>query len=157
MLQFFKPKPTDFVAPMSGTLIPLHKVRDQVFSSKSMGDGFAIELNEGTVVSPVDGEIILVFPTKHAIGVLGEDKNEYLLHVGLDTVYLQGEGFQVHVEVGTKVKKGDPLLTIDLPLMKSKNIDLTSPILITNLEGRGIKLLKKGEVKQGDKDIIQID
>lgn len=157
MFQLFKSRPIDFVAPMSGILIPLQKVRDQVFSSKSMGDGFAIELSEGTVVSPVNGEIMFIFPTKHAIGILGEDKNEYLLHVGLDTVYLQGEGFEVHVEVGNKVYKGDPLITIDLPMMKSKKIDLTSPVLVTNLDGRGIKLLKKGEVKYGVKDIIQID
>lgn len=157
MFDFLKTKPSDFVSPMSGILIPLNEVKDKVFSSKSMGEGFAIELREGSVVSPVNGVVVLVFPTKHAIGVLGDDNNEYIIHIGLDTVYLKGEGFDVHVDVGTRVSKGDRLLTADIVLMKAKNLDLTSPVLITNLNGRRFKLLKRGEVKLGESDLIRID
>lgn len=156
MLKMFKTKVHDFVSPMSGTLIPLESVSDPVFSSKSMGDGFAVLLEEGDIVSPVAGVIMAVFPTRHAIGILGNDGNEYLLHIGLDTVYLQGEGFDLMVNQGDKVKQGQLLLSVDIEFIRSKGIDLTSPVIVTNLDGRAFKLLKKGAVQRNDGDLIKI-
>ncbi len=156
MFQLFKAKPHTFIAPMCGVMKPLEEVADPVFSSKSMGDGFAVALEEGKVVSPVDGEIMAIFPTKHAIGILGKDGYEYLLHIGLDTVYLQGEGFDLKVQSGDQVKPGDLLLEVDLELLRSKQIDLTSPVIVTNLDGRKVKLLKQGPVSLKEADLIQI-
>lgn len=153
----FKPKPADIVSPMCGTIIPLEKVNDPVFSEKSMGDGFAVKFSEGNVYSPVDGEIILTFPTKHAIGIKSDDRNEILVHIGLDTVTLNGEGFDLKVEVGQRVQKGDLLVEVKHEFFKDKGIDMTSPIIITNLKGRRVVMLKKDElVKEGDYGLIAI-
>jgi len=92
----------------------LEEVPDPVFAQKMMGDGIAIEPTEGTVVSPVNGEIVQFFPTKHAIGIKSETGVEVLIHVGLETVGMKGEGFEGLVEVGDKVKVGTPLLTFDI-------------------------------------------
>lgn len=156
MFQLFKAKPHPFVSPMSGLAKPIEEVSDPVFSSKSMGDGFAIVLDGKSVVSPVDGEIMVLFPTKHAIGILGNDGYEYLIHIGLDTVYLNGEGFDLKVQVGDRVKQKDLLLEVDVDLLRSKQINLTSPVIITNLDGRKVKLLKKGLVAQNEAELIQI-
>lgn len=152
----FKPKALNFISPMDGEIMPLEKVSDQVFASLAMGDGFAIKMSSNTIVSPVDGEVVAIFPTKHAIGLLGNDGNEYLIHVGFDTVNLKGEGFELAIAAGDKVKQGDLLLTIDLDVMKKHNVDLTSPVVVTNLEQRQVKLLVKGVVTQGQPDILQI-
>lgn len=153
----FKPKALDLVSPMTGKVIALASVKDEVFSSKSMGDGFAVELASGNVHAPVDGEVVLVFPTKHAIGLKGDDRNEYLIHIGMDTVNLGGEGFTTHVEVGQKVTKGQLMVEVDHEFFKSKNIDLTSPVIVTNLNGRRVIQLKQDvQVNQGESGIIAI-
>ena len=101
----FRPKPVDFAAPFEGKLMNLEAVPDPVFASKSMGDGFAIEMQNGKVLSPVSGTIVAVFPTGHAIGIKADDRNEYLIHLGLDTVNYKGEGFTVHVEQNQRVTR----------------------------------------------------
>ena len=106
------------VSPIEGKILPITEVPDQVFSGKMMGDGFAIEPTEGTVVSPVNGEIVNVFPTKHAIGIQSEGGKEILIHFGIDTVKLNGEGFEALVAQGDKVKQGQPLLKVDLAFVK---------------------------------------
>ncbi|MCI6272106.1 MAG: PTS glucose transporter subunit IIA [Erysipelotrichaceae bacterium] len=143
MFNIFKPKPIDFISPISGEIIDLDKVSDPVFSSRSMGDGFAVKFLNGNVFSPVDGEIVALFPTNHAIGIKAVDRNEYLIHVGLDTIKYEGKGFVPHVKIGDNVKKGQLLLEVNHDFFKSNNVDMTTMILVTNLRGRKFVMIKK--------------
>ncbi|MFC7371669.1 PTS glucose transporter subunit IIA [Fictibacillus iocasae] len=120
------------VAPLTGKVVALEDVPDPTFAQKMMGDGIAIEPIEGVVVSPVNGEIVQFFHTKHAIGIKSEAGTEILIHVGLETVGMKGEGFEGHVEVGDKVSAGDKLLSFDLDLIKEKAASTITPIIITN-------------------------
>ncbi|MBP1968625.1 PTS system trehalose-specific IIC component [Virgibacillus natechei] len=119
-------------APLSGEVIPLDNVPDPTFSQKMMGDGLAIEPSVGKVVAPFDGEIVQLFPTKHAIGLRGNSGVEVLIHIGLETVTLDGEGFEAHIKQGDQVKAGDPLVTFDLAYIKEKAASAITPIIITN-------------------------
>jgi PTS system glucose-specific IIA component len=129
-----KEKPTheDVVAPLTGTIKPLEEVPDPVFAQKMMGDGIAIEPTDGEVVAPVDGEVVQVFPTKHAVGLRSEAGVELLIHVGLETVSMNGEGFTAHVAAGDRVKKGQRLLTVDFGLVQQKAKSTITPIIVTN-------------------------
>jgi len=125
-----------FLAPMSGVILSLDDVPDQVFSGRMMGEGFAIEPSSGQVVAPVTGQITTFFPTKHAIGLLADDGREILIHVGLDTVNLKGEGFVAKVKEGDRVEAGDVLLDVDLNLIRDKVPSLITPIIWTNGDGK---------------------
>lgn len=120
--------------PLSGKLLKLEEVPDPTFSKKMLGEGVAIEPIEGRVTSPVDGVIINVFPTKHAIGIRSEGGLEILIHIGLETVNMNGEGFAVFVNDGERVKVGDPLIEFSLDLIKEKASSCITPIVITNTE-----------------------
>jgi glucose-specific phosphotransferase system IIA component len=113
-------------------LIALSDVPDDVFSAGMMGDGVAIEPSDGHVVSPIDGTIQAVFPTKHAIGIIGNNNEEILIHMGLDTVSLQGQGFETLVEAGQSVKAGEPITNMDLNIIKQAGYATVIPILVTN-------------------------
>lgn len=152
----FKPKPVDFAAPIAGKLMTIEEVPDPVFSSKSAGDGFAIIMEDGKVLSPVNGKIVAVFPTGHAIGIKSEDRNEYLIHIGLDTMQFKGEGFQLHVELDQEVKKGDVLVDVDLAFFEEKKVQMVCPILVTNANSRKIKLLKEGKVTLQEEGFLAI-
>ncbi|MBF0715221.1 PTS sugar transporter subunit IIA [Gemelliphila palaticanis] len=117
-----------------GKLVDLSEVPDPVFSQKMMGDGFAIFPSEGKVVSPVAGEVIQVFPTKHAVGIKTESGIEILIHIGLETVHMQGEGFEAHVQAGNVVSEGDILITFDLDLVKEKASSTVIPCIVTNMD-----------------------
>ncbi|NKE08134.1 glucose-specific PTS transporter subunit IIBC [Mesobacillus selenatarsenatis] len=146
-----------FVSPIKGEILPITEVPDQVFSGKMMGDGFAIVPAEGTVVSPVDGKIVNLFPTKHAIGILSDSGREILIHVGIDTVNLKGQGFETLVSENDTVTKGQPLLKVDLDYIKKNATSTITPIVFTNLsEGESIVINKKGNVDVKDEDIIKI-
>ena len=119
-------------APITGRIVRLEDVSDPTFSGKMMGDGLAIEPTDGVVRSPFSGEVILTFPTKHAIGLKSETGLEVLIHIGLETVHLDGEGFQVHVAEGDKVHLGDKLVTFNLKTIKEKAASAITPIIITN-------------------------
>ncbi|MFC4025359.1 PTS system trehalose-specific EIIBC component [Oceanobacillus longus] len=119
-------------APLTGKITPLENVSDPTFSGKMMGDGLAIEPTDGKVVSPIDGEVTLTFPTKHAVGLQSDSGIEVLIHIGLETVNMDGEGFEVHVKQGDRVSVGDPLVTFDLQLIKEKASSHITPIIITN-------------------------
>ena len=142
--KLFSGKPTDFISPMRGIIIPLDQVHDEVFASKSIGDGFAIIPEDGKVYAPVEGEIEVLFPTLHAIGIRAVDRNQYLIHIGLDSVKLQGQGFKSFVKQGAHVRQGDLLIEFELENMKNHGVDLTSPVIITNLNGRKFELIKTG-------------
>jgi PTS system glucose-specific IIA component len=131
------------MSPMTGNVVSLDEVPDPVFSQKMMGDGVAFSPSEGRVVAPVDAKIISVFPTKHAIGLEAAGGLELLIHVGLDTVNMKGEGFNVHVAEGDFVKKGDVLLTYSLELVEEKASSAMTPMIISN--GEIVKQLDKHE------------
>ena len=119
-------------APVSGRCVPITEVPDATFSEKILGDGIAIIPEDGKILSPVDGRVSTIAETKHAFGFLSEDGFDVLVHVGLETVSLKGEGFTVHVKPGDTVKKGDLICEVDLELLKSKNINTITPVLVCN-------------------------
>lgn len=119
-------------APLTGECMPIDKVPDPVFADKILGDGVAVLPTDGTVAAPCDGEITNVAETLHAYGIQTPDGLELLIHVGLNTVELKGEGFKPLVKVGDKVKMGTPLCKVDLEFIKSKGYPLYTPLLITN-------------------------
>ena len=121
-----------------------------------MGRGFGIVPQEGKVVALADGEILTVFPTKHAIAMQTTKGHEILIHFGLDTTLLKGEGFTAHVEVGQKVKAGDLLLTVDTEAIKDKVPSLNTPVVFTNLKDEEEIIIQKGQVKAGEKGKITI-
>ncbi|KWW21801.1 PTS glucose transporter subunit IIA [Peribacillus simplex] len=122
------------LAPINGQVIKMEDVPDPVFSGKLMGDGIAILPEEGLVVAPIDAEVVQVFHTKHAIGLKTKNGIELLMHIGLETVNLKGEGFEVHVAEGQRVKAGDKLVTFDIEFLKSNAPSIITPIVITNGE-----------------------
>ncbi|TXC91489.1 PTS glucose transporter subunit IICBA [Metabacillus litoralis] len=151
-------KDETFVAPLTGELKSITEVPDQVFSGKMMGDGFAILPTSGTVVSPVNGKILNVFPTKHAIGIQSEGGKEILIHFGIDTVNLKGEGFEAFVQEGDVVEQGQKLLEVNLDYVKQNAPSVMTPIIFTNLkEGQTIAIKAQGNVKAKDSDIITIE
>ncbi|MEN2466329.1 glucose-specific PTS transporter subunit IIBC [Ornithinibacillus sp. JPR2-1] len=148
----------EFIAPIKGEIVPITEVPDQVFSGKMMGDGFAIKPVDGLVVSPVNGKVINAFPTKHALGILSEGGREVLIHFGLDTVNLKGEGFELLVEEGDTVKAGQPLLKVDLAYIEEHATSSITPIVFTNLkEGEQVVIVKQGSVSIEEKGIVKIE
>ncbi len=136
--------------PLEGRIIPIEEVPDPVFSQKMMGDGFAIVPTNSTVVSPVNGKVISVFPTKHAINLLDDQGREILLHIGLETVSLNGLGFTPFVKDGQKVKKGDRLMDVDFDTIKNKVPSIISSVVFTNLsDDEKVAITKHGvEIKK---------
>ena len=122
----------EIVAPCDGTVKPLSEVNDDVFSQEIMGKGIAIEPSTGNLYAPCDGTITVCFPTGHAIGLKSKNGTEILMHVGIDTVNLQGKYFSPQIQVNEEVKKGQLLLTFDLAKIKEEGYDTTTPIIITN-------------------------
>jgi len=147
----------DFVSPLKGEIKPITEVPDAVFSGKMMGDGFAIVPTEGIVVSPVDGKIVNFFPTKHALGILADSGREILIHVGIDTVNLKGVGFEALVNEDDRVEKGQPLLKVDLEVIKNKVPSIITPVVFTNLaEGEQVVIQKQGTVEKGEENIVAV-
>ncbi|OCG69898.1 PTS beta-glucoside transporter subunit IIABC [Gilliamella sp. Occ3-1] len=123
---------TTIYSPMSGKVNPLSEVKDPTFASELMGKGIAIIPTVGQAVAPDDGEVVSLFRTKHAIGFQTESGAEILIHIGIDTVKLDGQHFEAHVEAGSKVKKGDLLVSFDIEAIKQAGFEVTTPIIITN-------------------------
>ena len=119
-------------SPATGKLIALEEVPDPVFSEKMMGEGLAIDPTEGVIVAPIDAEVLQVFPTKHAVGLKTAHNTEILIHIGLETVSMNGEGFEAHVKEGDRVKKGDTLVTFNHDLVREKAKSTITPVIITN-------------------------
>ena len=119
-------------APAVGDYIALEDVKDAVFSKKIMGDGFAIEPKSGVITAPISGELVSVFPTKHAYGIKTEDGKEILIHIGIDTVNLGGTGFDVKVKQGQRVKTGDVLAIVDLEAIKQSGYPITTMVIVTS-------------------------
>ena len=138
-------------SPITGMAGDITTCPDEGFAGKMMGDGAVVTPEDAVIYAPEDGEVLFVFETKHALGFQTESGLGMLLHIGIDTVSLNGEGFKVFVENGQKVKKGDPLMKIDIPFLTSHAPSLCSPVLCTELEeNQRVRLLATGEVKAGD-------
>ncbi|MFE8704019.1 glucose-specific PTS transporter subunit IIBC [Cytobacillus sp. FJAT-54145] len=156
-LQTNNDKDDAFVSPLKGEIKPITEVPDAVFSGKMMGDGFAILPSDGTIVSPVDGKVVNLFPTKHALGILSDSGREILIHVGIDTVNLKGQGFEALVSQDDQVKKGQPLLKVDLDFVKQNAPSIITPIVFTNLDqSEKVVLNKQGNVELKEENIISI-
>ncbi|KPU27378.1 hypothetical protein TR13x_04670 [Caloranaerobacter sp. TR13] len=158
MFKFFRRnKSRDILAPMMGKIINIENVPDEVFSQKMVGDGIAIEPTDGIAVAPCDGKIIQIFPTNHAIGIETEEGLQILIHIGIDTVELKGEGFKSYVNKGDYVKAGDKLLEVDLEYLKKNGKSIISPIVITNMELVDSLNKMKGYVKAFSDSIMKIN
>ena len=146
--------PQVILAPLTGKAVPLSEVPDSVFSEKVLGDGVAIIPADGKIVSPVDGEISTVAETSHAYGFTSEDGHEVLVHVGLETVSLNGECFKVYGKAGDKVKAGDLVAEVDLEYLKEKEINPITPVLIcSDTEGKELQYTE-GDVKAGESKVL---
>ncbi len=143
-------------APVSGQIMALDQVPDPVFSGKALGDGVAVIPEDGRIVSPVNGEIATVAATKHAFGFATEDGLDLLIHVGLETVALNGEGFTVHVKEGDKVKAGDLIAEVDLKFLESKEINPVTPILICGGAEEMEMQIASGKVTAGSDAVITL-
>lgn len=145
----------NFQAPITGITKKLSDIEDKGFASGAMGEGFAIEMQDGKVVAPFSGEVMVCFPTGHAYGLKSNDGKEILIHIGMDTVELDGKGFDVKVQAGQKIKQGDVLVNVDIDYVKSQGKSLVTPIVFT--DGRKVELLQeKVAVKAGDENIIKL-
>lgn len=138
-------------SPLKGELIPLEEVPDPVFSQKMMGEGVGFIPNDGEIFSPVDGKVTQVFPTKHAIGIMTEGDVEVLLHLGLETVDLKGEGFTIEVEAGDQLKVNDRIGAFDLSFIEEKGKSKTSVLVFPNFAEKVEEqtILNKGDVDPG--------
>ena len=122
----------EVVSPLAGQVKPLSQATDPVFSSGVMGQGVVIEPSQGELVSPVNGTVTVLFPTKHAVGIVSEEGVEMLMHIGMDTVSLDGKGFEAHVEQGDKVVVGQQLISFDMDVIKKAGLVTETPVIITN-------------------------
>lgn len=144
-------------SPVQGVAADLSTAPDEAFAGRMMGDGAVVTPDDPIVRAPEDGEVCFVFETKHAIGFLTESGISLLIHVGIDTVKLNGQGFEVYVENGQKVKKGDPMMKLDLDYLKAHAPSVATPILCTELEdNQKVRLLKSGKIQAGE-ELFAVD
>ncbi|WP_100331300.1 PTS sugar transporter subunit IIA [Bacillus xiapuensis] len=151
---WFKQKKESICAPLTGKVVLLESVPDPVFSQKMMGDGVAIIPTNNQVFSPVDGEIMNVFPTKHAISLRSKAGAELLIHMGLETVNLKGDGFNVLVHEGAQVKQGEPIAEFDIEKVSSHGNDVITPIILVNGDSFKIENRQSNQDTAGGKEII---
>lgn len=147
-------KKAEFVSPATGKMIPIEQVEDETFASKILGDGFAVELADGEVIAPFDGEVTAAFPTGHAYGLKREDGLECLIHIGLDTVELNGAGFDIKVKQGDQVKQGQLLVKVNLEQVTGAGKSLVSPIVFSS--GASFTLLKNDSAVKGE-EILHLE
>ena len=159
MFNIFKKKEEYLAAPFAGEVSELQDVPDDAFAQKMLGDGFAITPEENVVKSPCAGEIVQIFSTGHAVGIKTKKGLEVLVHIGIDTVKLDGEGFTKLVKNGDQVEVGTPLIEVDLDYIKENAPSISTPVIITNMEKvKKIELLTKERVEAGAKVLkIELD
>lgn len=144
-------------AHMNGRVVNLENVEDDVFSGKILGDGAAIEPEEGKLYAPCDGEVVTVFDTKHAVNIVSEDGAEILLHIGIDTVKLGGKYYESHVSDGQSVKKGDLLISFDMDAIRAEGYKLTTPLILCNSDDYNkISTVAQGQIKAGS-DFVEAE
>lgn len=143
-------------SPLNGRMLLMSEVQDEAFATCVLGDGVAVEPSEGKLYAPADCTVTELFDTKHAIGLTTDDDVEILLHIGIDTVKLGGKCFEVHVEEGQKVKKGELLISFDMDGIKAAGYLCTTPMIVCNTDDyKSIKPLVTGEVKAGQ-DLLTV-
>ncbi|AGF58812.1 PTS system glucose-specific IIA component [Clostridium saccharoperbutylacetonicum] len=154
---FNKKKNKRLYAFATGVSVDLKDVQDEVFSQKMMGEGIAIKPSEGKIYSPCDGTIVVVMKeSKHAVGIKTKDGVESLIHVGIDTVTLNGEGFELHCEEGKAVKKGDLLISFDRNFIKEKGLDDITMLIISNANDNKITNFNVGkDMKAKESPLIE--
>ena len=147
-------KAEDFAAPIKGHVMPVTEVQDEVFASCAMGEGIAIDPAEGKVYAPYSGEITVAFPTGHAYGIKAANGKEILIHIGMDTVELEGKGFSPKVKQGDIVKQGDLLTEVDLDYIRKQGKPVVTPVIFT--DETPVELLKRGAVAAGEKELVKL-
>lgn len=157
MFQLFRKKGNKALAAVAdGQCIPMEEVSDPAFAAKALGEGVAIFPESDTIVAPCDGTLSLITPTRHAFAMEREDGLELMVHIGIDTVALNGEGFEVLTQAGQTVKKGQPIIRFDPGVMREKKIDMTTMLILLNHEAFEIKALRHGrQVKKGEDTVIE--
>lgn len=147
---FSKNKNLEVLAPVDGEIIDLSEVEDEVFADRMMGDGLAFIPESNDFFAPIEGKLVTVFPSGHAYGIKHKSGVEILLHIGLDTVTLSGEGFDIKVKQDQNIKAGDLLVNVDLDTVSKQVPSIKTPLVFTTLEGKTFKVVASGKVKQGD-------
>lgn len=137
----FRSKEKEICSPVDGELIMIDQVNDPVFANKMMGEGFAVKPINGTIFSPIKGKVASIFPTKHAIGLVDKEGIEVLIHIGIDTVELAGEGFTILVEEGASVKSNTPLVEVDLSYLAEKEKEATTMVVFPNLKDQVLEIV----------------
>ena len=151
MFNIFKKRGFTVAATCDGKLMPITDVKDEVFSQKMLGDGYAIKPTDGKIYSPVAGTVTTIFPTKHAIGITTDNNLEILVHLGIDTVELKGEPFKVAVKQGDTVKQDDYLASMNTELITTENYDDTVIVVYTNMDViKSVSDVSAGDTTHGD-------
>ena len=151
MFNIFKKRGFTVTAACDGRLMPITDVKDEVFSQKMLGDGYAIKPTDGKIYSPVAGTVTTVFPTKHAIGITTDNNLEILVHLGIDTVELKGKPFEVAVKQGDTVKQDDYLASMNTELITAENYDDTVIVVYTNMDViKSVSDVSVGDTTHGD-------
>lgn len=153
MFNLFKKKGNPLLAIANGEVISIEKVEDAVFSQKLMGDGYGLVPTDNHIYSPCNGTIVQVFKTKHAVIIESTDGLELIVHVGLDTVELEGQGFDVKVTDGQEIKAGELLMIADFEYIKSQGKGITVPVVITNMDKIQSLTVNEGSVNHGDEAV----
>lgn len=143
--KLFKKRKLQIFAPINGDVVPLEQVPDPVFSQKMMGEGIAVLPTGGKVHAPIDGTVVLIPDTKHAIALKSSDGTEVLIHIGLETVNLKGKGFTILVKTGDNISVGQPLIEVDWVYIKEHAISIITPIIITN---SGDRIVETSDAKE---------
>lgn len=155
MFGFLKKDGNEVAAPVTGTCIRIEEVPDPVFSTKVMGDGFAVIPDKDTAVAPMSGEIVMIAETGHAFGMKAKNGVELLVHIGLDTVALNGEGFTLLANQGSKVKMGDPVIRFDKKSMEEKGINMTTMVVFTGGYDKPVALECYGKKVEAGEAVIR--
>lgn len=142
---FHKKEEKGIVAPCTGICVNLSEVEDPAFASKAMGDGFAVKPEEDVICAPMSGTVTMLFATKHAFGLKSRSGIEMLVHIGIDTVSLNGEGFTSLVKEGAKVTAGDPVIRVDRKALEEKGVNLTTMVLFTDGYDKEVQLTLYGQ------------
>ena len=161
MFNFFKKKEKAYyeviAAPLKGEAVPSAEVSDPTFAEELLGKGMAIKPAEGKVYAPFDGEVAMIFDTKHAISLVSNKGTELLIHVGVDTVMLKGQHYTAHVESGDTVKKGDLMLEFDMEAIKEAGYEVITPVIVCNADDYKDVIRKTGvQVEPGD-TVMELD
>lgn len=148
---FFRKKELEIGSPAVGECIPMKSVSDPTFAEEMLGKGAAVIPAEGKIYAPIDGEISTLFPTLHAVGITSKEGVDLLVHIGIDTVNLKGEGFKALVKEGDSVKKGDLLIEVDIEKLKAAGYNLSTPVIVCNTDDyKDVYHSQLGNVKNGD-------